>query len=60
MDNGVRGAAGISVHRRVMEEQGNDIDLVTLDHQTLSLFLAMEWDLKLNHALQLSYAKVFR
>ena len=60
MENGVRGEAGISVQRHVVEEQGHDIDLVTLHHQTLSVFLAMDWDLKRNHALKLSDAQVFR
>ena len=60
METGVRGEAGLSVQRRVLEEQGHDIDLVTLDHQALLVFLAMDWDLKRYHVLQLSYAQVFR
>jgi hypothetical protein len=33
METGVRGEAGLRVQRRVLEEQGHDIDPVTIQHQ---------------------------
>ena len=33
METGVRGEAGIRVQGRVLEEQGHDIDLVTIQHK---------------------------
>ena len=33
METGVRGEAGSRAQRRVLEEQGHEIDLVTIQHQ---------------------------
>jgi hypothetical protein len=33
METGVRGEAGLRVQRRVLEEQGYDIDIVTIQYQ---------------------------
>jgi hypothetical protein len=33
METGVHGEAGIRAQRRVLEEQGHEIDLVTIQHQ---------------------------
>ena len=60
METGVRGEAGIGVQRRVLKEQGHDIDIVTIQHQQMMVILAQDLVLTLNHALQLSYAQVFR
>ena len=60
MVNGVRGEAGFHVQRRVLEEQGHDIDRVTIQHQIMTVLLAKEWTMKRYHVLQLSYAQVFR
>ena len=51
---------GFHVQRRVLEEQGHDIDCVTIQHQIMAVLLAQDWTLKRYHALQLSYAQVFR
>jgi hypothetical protein len=60
MENGVRGEAGFYVQRRVLEEQGHDIDRVAIQHQIMEVLLAQDWTMKRYHALQLSYAQVFR
>ena len=60
METGVRGEAGPRVQRRVLEQQGHDIDIVTIQHQKMVVILAEEWDMKRYHAIQLSYAQVFR
>jgi hypothetical protein len=60
MENGVRGEAGFHVQRRVLEEQGHDIDRVTIQHQIMTGLLAQDWTTKRYYALQLSYAQVFR
>jgi hypothetical protein len=60
METGVRGKAGFHVQGRVLEEQGHDIDRVTIQHQIMAVLLAQDWTMKRYHALQLSYAQVFR
>ena len=60
MENGVRGKAGFHVQRRVLEEQGHDIDIVTIQRQIMAVLLAQDWTMKRYHALQISYAQVFR
>ena len=60
METGVRGESGLGVHRRVLEEQGHDIDCVTIQHQIMAVLLAQDWTMKRYHALQLSYAQVYR
>jgi hypothetical protein len=60
METGVRGEVGLGVHSRVLEEQGHDLDLVTIQYQIMAVLLAQDWTMKRYHALQLSYAQVFR
>jgi hypothetical protein len=60
METGVCGEAGFRVQRRMLEEQGHDIYRVTIQHQIMAVLLAQDWTMKRYHALQLSYAQVFR
>jgi hypothetical protein len=60
MEIGVRGEAGLHVQRRVLEEQGHDIDIVTIQHQIMAVLLVQDWTMKRYHALQIFYAQVFR
>ena len=57
METGVHGEIGLSVQRRVLGEQRHEIDIVTIQHQQMTVLLAKDRILKRYHALQLSHAQ---
>ena len=58
METGVHGETGLSVQRRVVEEQGHDIEHVIIRHLQMAVLLAKDGKMKLVPALQPSHAQV--
>ena len=58
MESGVRGETGLNVQRRVIEEQGHDIEPVIIRHLLMAVLLAQDCIMKLVHALLTSHAQV--
>jgi hypothetical protein len=51
METGVRGKDGFHVQGRVLEEQGHDIDRVTIQHQIMAVTLSPDLIMKRGHPL---------
>jgi hypothetical protein len=54
MESGVRGETGLNVQRRVMEEQGHDIEPVIIRHLLMAVLLAQDCIMKLNKIPKIS------